>query len=311
MALCHWSRTWSLVLLATLIGACSTAVSDSPAANTMATSAPDGAVEHIPVRVMRPSGAGPFPAVVILHDCSGVGPRSSHAPARWARELTRRGYVVVMPDRFTTRGFPDGVCTEVSPQRVDVSPRRRARDAYAALAHARALPDVDGRRVGLMGGSHGGSTTLTAMARPSNAGDSLALARLSGFSAAVALYPSCGFRIGGWSGMAGSGVYRAVAPVLILTGALDDWTPAEPCRRLTEAAQAAGQPVTMKIYPGAHHSFDSANPVRYVPGRINGSSPTGRGATTGGNAEAWADSIREVAAFFERQLAPPPGPAAK
>jgi hypothetical protein len=51
-----------------------------------------------------------------------------------------------------------------------------------------------------------------------------------------------------------------------------------------------------------HHSFDSPNPVRYVGTRINPSVPGGRGATTGGDAAAWADSIREVTAFFERHL---------
>jgi hypothetical protein len=38
--------------------------------------------------------------------------------------------------------------------------------------------------------------------------------------------------------------------------------------------------------------------------RVNMNVPGGRGATTGGNAEAWADSIREVTAFFERHLKP-------
>ena len=67
-------------------------------------------------------------------------------------------------------------------------------------------------------------------------------------------------------------------------------------------AQKAGAPMTIKIYPGAYHSFDSANPVRFVETRVNASSPTGRGATTGGDPEAWADSIREVVAFFGRNL---------
>ena len=296
-------RVLALALLAAITAGCAGAISPSATETTMSTSAPNGAVERIPVTVTRPSGAGPFPAVVILHDCSGLGPRSSHAPARWAGELAGRGYVVVTPDSFTTRGFPNGLCTDPSPNRVDVAPGRRAHDAYAALAHARTLPDVDGRRVGVMGGSHGGSTTLSTMAAPLASTDPLAPAKHAGFAAAVALYRACGVRVGGWNGVTGGGVYRAVAPLLILTGALDDWTPAEPCRRLAETARAAGQPVAIKIYPGAHHSFDSANPVRYVPTRINASSPTGRGATTGGNAEAWADSIHEVAAFFERHLA--------
>jgi dienelactone hydrolase len=110
------------------------------------------------------------------------------------------------------------------------------------------------------------------------------------------------------------GVYQPVAPLLILVGEADDWTPAEPCRKLTEAAQKAGYPVTIKIYPGAHHAFDGSSPVRYLPTRVNVNSPSGRGATTGGDPKAWADSIREVTAFFARYLkktdnSPPTEPA--
>ena len=255
---------------------------------------------EIPIAVVKPGGAGPFPAVVIAHDCSGLGPRSSGAPARWARELVGRGYAVLIPDSFGSRGFPDGVCTDASPSRVNVSPAARARDADAALAHARTLPDVDGRRVGLMGGSHGGSTTLASMLAPEGGAGTLAQAKRAGFAAAVALYPSCDPAARVWQSE--SGVYRPIAPLLILIGQKDDWTPAEPCRRPAEAAQTAGYPVTIKIYPGAHHAFDSPNPVRYVPTRINRHAPGGRGATTGGDPAAWADAIREVAAFFDRYL---------
>jgi dienelactone hydrolase len=242
----------------------------------------------------------PFPTVVIAHDCSGLGMRSSGAPDRWGRELVGRGYAVLIPDSFGTRGFPDGVCLDASPRRADVSPAHRARDAYAALAHARTLPFVDGKRVGLMGGSHGGSTTLASMLAPEGDADPLARDKRAGFAAAVALYPSCAPAACVWQNA--SGVYRPIAPLLILIGEKDDWTPAEPCRRLTETSQRAGYPVAIKIYPGAHHSFDSANPVRYVSTRINLNASGGRGATTGGDPAAWADAIREVVAFFGQHL---------
>ena len=266
---------------------------------SITTTTPNGTSEQIPVELSKPEGPGPFPAVVIMHDCSGLGPRSSGAPGRWVKELVGRGYVVIMPDSFTTRGFPDGVCTDGSRSRDDVSPARRVRDAYAALAYLRALPYVDGAHVGLMGGSHGGSTTLTSMIVPEGDADLLAKERRAGFAAAVALYPGCVASRRTWSN---PGVYRPVAPLLILIGEEDDWTPAEPCRRLAEAAQQAGDPVTIKIYPGAHHSFDSRYPVRYVATRINPNAPSGRGATTGGDPAAWADSICEVAVFFARYL---------
>ena len=100
-----------------------------------------------------------------------------------------------------------------------------------------------------------------------------------------------------------SGVFKPTAPVLILIGDMDDWTPVEPCRKLAAVAQAAGYPVELTVYPGAHHSFDSEAPVIYRPERININSPSGRGATTGGSAEAWADAIGRVHAFLSQTLA--------
>jgi dienelactone hydrolase len=91
-------------------------------------------------------------------------------------------------------------------------------------------------------------------------------------------------------------------PAIVLIGEKDDWTPAEPFRKLAEAAQAAGHAVAIKMYPGAYHSFDSPYPVRCVAARINPSVPGGRGATTDGDPRAWLDSIREVGAFFGRHL---------
>jgi dienelactone hydrolase len=245
----------------------------------------------IPLEILKPDGAGPFPAVVMLHDCSGLGRRSSGAPRRWAGELVARGYVVAIPDSFSTRGFPRGVCSDPSPTRTEVGPFRRVRDAYETLDHLRTLPYVDGSRVGVMGGSHGGSTTLaTLVAKRAGAG----------FNAGVALYPGCAIGKPRFNTS-----YRPAAPLLILAGELDDWTPAQPCRELAAAAERAGARVTLKVYPGAHHSFDNNAPVRYVPARNNVNAPGGHGATTGGNAEAWADSIREVSAFFARELGRP------
>jgi dienelactone hydrolase len=258
------------------------------------TSTASGVSEQIPVIVSKPDGLGPFPAVVVMHDCSGLGPGSSGAPGRWAKELVARGYVVVIPDSFTTRGLAGGVCTvPLSQRRANVSPERRAGDAYAALAFTRSLPYIDGRRVGILGGSHGGSTTLATMTTPHRDSEPRAGEERAGFAAAVALYPRCELH---------SRVYRPVAPLLILIGEKDDWTPAEPCRKLADAARAAGHPVTIKVYPGAHHSFDSPNRARYVAARINPNAAGGRGATTGGDPAAWADSIRQVIAFFDQHL---------
>jgi dienelactone hydrolase len=273
--------------LAVLAGCAAT----TPGASTVSTDTD----APLPTITRRPDGAGPFPAVVVMHDCSGLGPRSSGAPARWATELVGRGYVVAMPDSFTPRGVPDGVCTAAPPRGADVTPERRARDAFATLAHLRTLAYVDGRRVGLMGGSHGGTTTLTAMR--ARAGEPSSDADRAGFAAAVALYPRCG----NWLRGRPAEAYRSTAPLLILIGEADDWTPAANCRQLAQAAGAAPL-LSLIVYPGAHHSFDSPNPTRYVAARINPSSSTGRGATTGGQPEAWSAAIRDATTFLARHL---------
>jgi len=261
----------------------------------------------LPMVLTKPAGDGPFPTVVILHDCSGLGPHSSAGPWRWSTRLNAAGYVTIAPDSFSTRGHPDGVCTDPSPPVVRFT--ERARDAYAALDYAQSLPFVDPKRVALMGGSHGGASTLAAMVE----GPIGAERTHPGFIGAVALYPGCGRNMGDWkvtrdplekdviTGV--SGIYRPRAPLLILVGDLDDWTPAEPCQKMIEAAQAAGLPIDIKVYPGARHGFDSLAPVHFVAERVNSNASGGRGATTGGDKAAWDDAVQRVLDFFAARVA--------
>ena len=312
-------RTLTAVIVA-LLASASASRADAVAQYTgwsvsMPTTARDGGTEEIPATILKPPGDGPFAAVVVLHDCSGLSPRSSGAPMRWATLLAAQGYVAIIPDSFSTRGFPEGVCTQpdeaVSRLRL-VAPIQRAYDAYAALAYLRSLAYVDGEHVGVMGGSHGGSSTLAAMVAPASDKAPLVAERRHGFAAGIALYPGCANQYGQWSAThehgtygaitAYSGVYQPIAPLKILIGERDDWTPAKPCETLTGRAQAAGYPVSIKVYPGAQHSFDGSAPTRFLPNRRNANSDTGRGATTGGDSAAWADAIREVTAFFGKTL---------
>ena len=283
------------------------------------TSTPSGGAQTIAATILKPAGDGPFPAVVIMHDCSGLGARSSGAPRRWADVLAPQGYVILIPDSFSSRSFPDGICTaplDTPAERLrQVSPFFRAFDAYAALAWLRAQPFVDGAHIGVMGGSHGGSTTLAAMVTPASSTGYLVQEKQHGFAAGIALYPGCSEQYAAWSVKRGPGtygpvteyigVYRPIGPLLILIGEKDDWTPARDCAALAARSRDAGLPVEIKIYPGAYHSFDGNSPVRYNPARRNFNKPDGQGATTGGDPAAWKDAIEQVPAFFAKQLKPP------
>jgi dienelactone hydrolase len=72
------------------------------------------------------------------------------------------------------------------------------------------------------------------------------------FRAAVAYYPGC------------ITLPRFTAPVAILIGEADDWTPAERCRDMVRHARPDSAPIAMTVYPGAHHAFDV---VQLQPGR--------------------------------------------
>src|SRR5437016_11024029 len=56
----------------------------------------------------KPEGAGPFPAVVAAHGCSGLAGRSGPVQPRyqdWAALLTKAGYAVLFPDSYGSRNL--------------------------------------------------------------------------------------------------------------------------------------------------------------------------------------------------------------
>ncbi|MFO0997451.1 MAG: dienelactone hydrolase family protein [Alphaproteobacteria bacterium] len=217
----------------------------------------------------EPKGTGPFPAVVVLHGCSGV---SAHTRA-WGERLASWGYVALVVDSFRPRGQAN-VCGRGR----DIPPSSRAADAFGAAAYLRMLPTVRPDAIGLIGFSHGGWTTLHAVLADAGKAD-----RAEPFRAAVAYYPYC---------------EMPTAPLatdtLILIGDADDWTPSTRCERWRDTIKTSGHALEMTIYPGALHAFDSALPTRVYYGHKLGHDPA-----------AAADSIDKTRAFLAARLAPP------
>jgi dienelactone hydrolase len=185
----------------------------------------------ITASLYRPSGAGPFPAIVLAHTCAGV---TAHTEA-WGKRLASWGYVVLAPDSFGPRG-EKSVCGR-GPR---INAATRLTDIAGALDYLNAQPFVRRGDIGLIGHSHGGWTVMRAVQ------SEYGLAA-RGLKAAVAYYPLCEPQFDN----------NVAVPLLILIGDKDDWTPAENCRRLQAAGFARPDLVQAVYYPNAYHSFDN------------------------------------------------------
>jgi dienelactone hydrolase len=56
-------------------------------------------------QLYKPDGAGPYPAVVLLHTCGGL---SQHMTHDWPQFLVGLGYVVLSVDTLSPRGYFKG-----------------------------------------------------------------------------------------------------------------------------------------------------------------------------------------------------------
>ncbi|MEA2934237.1 MAG: hypothetical protein QOD74_883, partial [Variibacter sp.] len=85
---------------------------------------------ELQAKLTRPAGDGPFPAVVALHGCSGLGGGSaSPLYQAWSERLAANGYVVLFPDSFGSRGLG----SQCRVRERGVRPRQeRVDDAHAA-----------------------------------------------------------------------------------------------------------------------------------------------------------------------------------
>jgi dienelactone hydrolase len=195
--------------------------------------------------LFKPKGSGPFPAVILMHGCDGLEwERPQQASWRllqvYAEQYGAHGYVALILDSFARRGI-----TNICGNGLAVAPQRRAWDAYSAASYLASLGYVDRRRLVLEGDSHGGWATLVALQQR----QWHAPVR---FAAGIAWYPYCP-----------AGV-TFTAPILILIGESDDWTPADRCKSLVERLHnQPDQPdIEIRTFPGATHAYDFPYPPR-------------------------------------------------
>jgi dienelactone hydrolase len=85
-------------------------------------------------------------------------------------------------------------------------------------------------------------------------------------------------------------------PLLILIGEADDWLSPAACPGFAASAAKRGEYVTLHLYPGAYHSFDS--PDSGIRVRTGLATAPGGTAHVGQDPAARADAIVRVPAFL-------------
>lgn len=286
----------------------------------------NGAYRQSPVELqgylsLPPSAGGRVPAVVIVPGSGGY--------AQWmqdtvAEPLNRSGIATLIIDSFSGRGVKE---TARDQGRVPMA--ASVLDGFQALAMLARHPAIDPQRIGITGFSRGGVAALFTAER--RLADALAATNPAQprFAAHLPFYPGCSTQ---WDNP-----QPAAAPLLLLLGARDDYTPAAICLGYAVRLRLAGADVNTRIYDTAGHAWMADYPARRSnvqtfgecdlriedDGQIrdakSGASSRegwkefaakvmascgGMGATIGADAGARIAATADMVAFFRRTLRP-------
>ncbi len=227
----------------------------------------------LPARLVLPDGAGPFPVVILLHGCGGIG---KGAPLNaWAARLDGWGYGALIVNSFA----PRDVATVCAPSNQHlVTAEDRAGDVIDAALYLQTLPQVDPNRIGVIGFSHGGGTAATVTRAIFTAPHPGLL------KAAVDYYGPCR-----------RPDLHGTVPLLALAGTDDTWGyPARTCTTFG-GQMRADQPFQVVTYPATVHAFDNASLRQRT---------YNEGHPMEYNAASAADSYARVHAFLEQWMPP-------
>lgn len=199
-----------------------------------------------------PRRDGKMPAVVIAHGTSGIDSRGAYH----AQALNDAGIATLELDMWSPRRLHGGIGQQGRPESVvETLP-----DAFGALSYLAAHPDIDPRRIGIMGFSWGGVVSMLTATKPYSE-RYLGSSPLR-FAAHAPFYPVC------WTYNRVPGhEFRDLtgAPVFIQSGVCDDYDEPDSCEKLVASLpDAARGKVTVMVYPGAAHGFDALQPGHIV-----------------------------------------------
>jgi|GEM_PF-2343824 len=182
---------------------------------------------------------GKIPAVIIMHASGGV---FSWREKSMAKILNDNGIAAFIPYSFAARGLHKTKST----QETGTTFGMRVADAFAALEFLSNHPDIDKKRIGVMGYSSGGFASLLSIDKKvyNNLID-----KDMQFASHVNVYVG--------SILVFKEPQPTNAPMLFLMGEKDDTCPKDKVLELANSISNAGGDITTKIYPDAYHVFDS------------------------------------------------------
>jgi carboxymethylenebutenolidase len=179
--------------------------------------------------VAKPAGAGPFPAVIMIHEFWGL----NESIVSKANLLAEEGYLVIAPDTFrgsTTSWVPRAIYQVISSKPENVNA-----DLDSVYAWLESQTDVDPDRIAIAGFCYGGRTSLVY---------SLHNNRLA---ATVIFYGSPETDVEVLKNLPG--------PVLGIFGGADQSISVDQANAFDAALTQAGVPHEITIYEGQPHAF--------------------------------------------------------
>tara|TARA_B100001093_G_scaffold498273_1_gene546206 strand:+ start:58 stop:1008 length:951 start_codon:yes stop_codon:yes gene_type:complete len=145
---------------------------------------------------------------------------------------------------FELKSFKSRDIESTVGSQVEVTTAMMILDAYRALEKLSEHPNIDKNKVSITGWSLGGAVSLFSAWLPIKN----AITKEVSFASHLPIYPPCF--------VDPENTDFTDAPIHILIGENDNWTPAKPCTEFVKKINKKGN-VGLTIYPNAHHSFDS------------------------------------------------------
>ena len=248
--------------------------------------------------LLKPEGEGPFPAVMLGHQCGGLvfnkaNPRAANwSMLQWAKDFQQAGYVALLVDFMGPRGATQ-VCQGAQ---AGVTLGRTTQDFFQAAEHLRKLPYVDANKVALVGFSQG--ALIAFYNNSKRVRETMGVSR--GFDAYVSFYPLCRLQLQSPARPVVEILQRDIEkPHLMLLGSADTETPAADCESLGATVKASGRPLEFHTYADKTHCWDCKS--------LNGFTKQGRHGTVTDtyDEETTRDSFERSKAFLARSFTTP------